>query len=201
MSLTGASADEWVPIRPGTDGVLALGIAHLIMAADLYPAAAAGRAGDLIDGWGSGLANYAPEEVERITGVATDRVERLARQFGGTRPAVAMVGGPPLAHSNGLFTALAVNALNALVGATEQPGGVFFTPQLDVAAATQVAGLVPPAAATIEQLDAFHHAAGVAGTRAVRAGPLHRELWQLPRRNQYPGGSDPAGSLVTRIVD
>lgn len=154
MSLTGASADEWVPIRPGTDGVLALGIAHLIMAADLYPAAAAGRAGDLIDGWGSGLANYAPEEVERITGVATDRVERLARQFGGTRPAVAMVGGPPLAHSNGLFTALAVNALNALVGATEQPGGVFFTPQLDVAAATQVAGLVPPAAATIEQLAA-----------------------------------------------
>ena len=154
MSQTGASADEWVPIRPGTDGVLALGIAHLVMAAGLFPAAAAGRAGALIDGWDSGLASYAPEEVERITGVAADSVERLARQFGDTRPAVAIVGGPPLAHSNGLFTALAVNALNALVGATEQPGGVFFTPQLDVAAATQVAGPVPPAAATIEQLAA-----------------------------------------------
>ncbi len=154
MSQTGASADEWVPIQSGTDGVLALGIAHLVMAAGLFPAAAAGRAGALIDGWSAGLANYAPEEVERITGVAADRVQRLARQFGDTRPAVAMVGGPSLAHSNGLFTALAVNALNALVGATQQPGGVFFTPQLDVAAATQVAGPVPSAAATIEQLAA-----------------------------------------------
>ena len=152
MSQTGASADEWVPIRPGTDGVLALGIAHLLLAADLYPAAAAGRAGALIEGWNSGLANYTPQEVERITGVAAGRVERLARQFGDTRPAVAMVGGPPLAHSNGLFTALAVNALNALVGAPGQPGGVFFTPQLDVAAAAQVSGPVLPAAATIERL-------------------------------------------------
>ena len=141
-----------VPIRPGTDGVLALGIAHLLLAADLYPAAAAGRAGALIEGWNSGLANYTPQEVERITGVAAGRVERLARQFGDTRPAVAMVGGPPLAHSNGLFTALAVNALNALVGAPGQPGGVFFTPQLDVAAAAQVSGPVLPAAATIERL-------------------------------------------------
>ena len=154
MSQTGASADEWVPIRPGTDGVLALGIAHLVMATDLYPAAAAGRAGALIEGWSSGLANYAPEEVERITGVAAGRVERLARQFGETRPALAMAGGPPLAQSNGLFTALAVNALNALVGALDQPGGVFFTPQLDVAVAAQVTSPVPPAAATIERLAA-----------------------------------------------
>ena len=47
------------------------------------------------------------------------------------RPAVAIVGGPPLAHTNGLFNALAVNALNALLGSVEQPGGVFFTPQLE----------------------------------------------------------------------
>ena len=154
MSQTGASADEWVPIRPGTDGVLALGIAHLIMAAKLYPAAAAGRAGALIEGWSSGLATYTPQEVERITGVVAGRVERLARQFGDARPAVAMVAGPPLAHSNGLFTALAVNALNALVGAPEQPGGVFFTPQLDVVAAAHVSGPVPPAAPTIERLAA-----------------------------------------------
>ena len=154
MSLTGAAADEWVPIRPGTDGVLALGVAHLLMAAELYPATGAGRAGALIEGWSDGLASYAPPEVERITGVAADRVERLAGQFGETRPALAMVGGPPLAHSNGLFTGLAVNALNALVGAPDRPGGVFFTPQLDVALAVRVTSPVPPAAATMERLAA-----------------------------------------------
>jgi anaerobic selenocysteine-containing dehydrogenase len=59
-------------------------------------------------------------------------VERLAREFAERRPSVAIVGGAPLAHSNGLFAALAVNALNALVGSIEQPGGVFFTPQLRI---------------------------------------------------------------------
>ncbi len=42
MSQTGANADEWVPVRPGTEGVLALGLAHVIVAANLRPAAARG---------------------------------------------------------------------------------------------------------------------------------------------------------------
>ena len=154
MSLTGAAADEWVPIRPGTDGVVALGVSHLLMATGAYPSEAAGRAGTLIEGWAAGLPGYAPEDVERITGVEAARVERLARQFGEARPAVAMVGGAPLAHSNSMFTALAVNALNALVGAPGQAGGIFFTPQLDVAASAQVGGPAPSAAAAIESLAA-----------------------------------------------
>jgi anaerobic selenocysteine-containing dehydrogenase len=129
MSQTGANADEWVPVTPGTEGVLALGIASEIINANLRPAAAAGRAGAQIDGWGSGLASYTPEEVQKVTGVAPQRLARLARQFGEAAPAVAIVAGPPLAHTNGLFTALAVNALNALVGNVGQPGGVHFTPQ------------------------------------------------------------------------
>jgi anaerobic selenocysteine-containing dehydrogenase len=45
-------------------------------------------------------------------------------------PAVAVVGGAPLAQTNGLFTALAVNALNALLGSVGKPGGLQFTPRL-----------------------------------------------------------------------
>ncbi|MDA1184456.1 MAG: molybdopterin-dependent oxidoreductase [Acidobacteria bacterium] len=147
MSQTGASADEWVPVRPGTDGVLALGIAHLLMSTGAYPSDAAGRAGALIEGWAAGLPGYAPEDVERMTGLEAARVEGLARQFSDARPAVAIVGGAPLAHSNGLFTALAVNALNALVGAPGRDGGIFFTPQLDVAAAVQSGSPAQPAVA------------------------------------------------------
>jgi hypothetical protein len=96
--------------------VLALGIAHAMMAANLRPAAAAGRAGAQINGWTAGLTEYAPEQVEKVTGVSASRITRLARELAGRPPAVAIVGGPPLAHTNGLFTALAVNALNALLG-------------------------------------------------------------------------------------
>jgi anaerobic selenocysteine-containing dehydrogenase len=130
MSQTGANADEWVPVKPGTEGVLALGIANVIMKAGLKSASAAGRAGTLIDGWSGGLTAYTPAEVEKVTGVKADRIERIAHEFAKNSPAIALVGGTPLAHSNGMFHALAVNALNALVGSVGVPGGIVFTPQI-----------------------------------------------------------------------
>jgi anaerobic selenocysteine-containing dehydrogenase len=151
MTQTGANADEWVPARPGTEGVLALGLANVIIGGKLRPADAAGRAGALIDGWSTGLSAYTPEQVEKVTAVAARRVERLARQFADMRPAIAIIGGPPLAHTNGLFNALAVNALNALVGSVEQPGGLFFTPQLNLSAAAKL----PSVAAPPRPLDRF----------------------------------------------
>src|SRR5262245_48049069 len=126
MSLTGANADEWVPAKPGTEGVVALGLAHVILQNKLRTADA-GTAASLIDGWSGGLTAYTPEKVEQITGVSAKRLDRLARELVEFSPAVAIVGGAPLAQTNGLFTALAVNALNALAGTVEQPGGMFFT--------------------------------------------------------------------------
>jgi len=150
MSQTGANADEWVPARPGTEGVLALGLAHVLMAEKLRPASAGGRAGALISGWSEGLAEYSPEQVEKITGVAARRVERLARELVERSPAVVIIGGAPLAHTNGLFSALAVNALNALIGSVGAPGGIAFTPQLDLPR-PRPAGfrLTPDAASTV----------------------------------------------------
>jgi anaerobic selenocysteine-containing dehydrogenase len=126
MSLTGASADEWVPVKPGTEGVLALGLAHVILASKLRPADA-GRAGAAIDGWSSGLPDYTPARVEQLSGVGSKKIERLARTLVEQQPAVAFIAGPPLAQTNGLFHALAVNALNQLLGNVGQPGGTGFT--------------------------------------------------------------------------
>src|SRR6185295_19365155 len=50
MTTTGASADEWVPVTPGTEGVLALGIAHVVIEHKLRPGTG-GRAAALIKGW------------------------------------------------------------------------------------------------------------------------------------------------------
>jgi anaerobic selenocysteine-containing dehydrogenase len=127
MSLTGASADEWVPVTLGTEGVVALGLAHVLMKQGLR-AADAGAAGALIDGWSAGLADYDPARVAQVTGVPAARIERFAREMAEFRPAVAMIGGAPLAQTNGLFHALAVNALSALMGSVGAPGGMVFTP-------------------------------------------------------------------------
>jgi anaerobic selenocysteine-containing dehydrogenase len=114
MSQTGANADEWVPVKPGTEGIVALGIAHVMLRI----------AGS------QGLPQYTPGEVEKRTSVAAARIERLAQEFNRHRPAVAIIGGAPLAQTNGMFQALAVNGLNALAGTVGEPGGIFFTPPL-----------------------------------------------------------------------
>src|SRR5688572_6530200 len=127
MSQTGASADEWVAIRPGTEGALALGLARVIS--------------------NEAPADYTPEAVEKLTGVAASRIERLARELAGgpsafaqvrTLPGVALIGGAALAQTNGLFNALAVNTLNVAIGSVNAPGGLSFTPQLNVAAAARL---------------------------------------------------------------
>ena len=129
MSQTGANADEWVYAKPGTEGLLALGLAHVILSEKLRPAEAAGEAGARIDGWTKGLPEYAPAVVAKLTGVDAAKIERLARELAAHTPAVALIGGTPLAQTNGLGNALAANALNALLGAVGKPGGVFFTQQ------------------------------------------------------------------------
>ncbi len=127
MSQTGASADRWIAVKPGTEGAVALGLAHLLMAGGRAPAEA-GAAGAAIDGWRDGLPDFTPEAVQRLSGVAPSTLAALARAFTDHGPSVAIIGGQPLAHANGLAQALAVNALNALTGAVGRAGGVHFTP-------------------------------------------------------------------------
>lgn len=151
LSLTGASADQWVPLTPGTEGVLALGLAHVLLAAQLKTPAMAGAAGALIDGWAAGLPAYTPARVAQQTGVSAAKIERLAHQLVEQTPAVAIIGGAPLAHTHGLFQALAVNALTALLGSVGQPGGLSFMPQLASTAPTPTHA-VRPVAATLTAL-------------------------------------------------
>jgi menaquinone reductase, molybdopterin-binding-like subunit len=138
MSQTGANADEWIPCRPGMEGALALGIAHVILSEKLVPQSSGSRAGSLIAGWSAGLPDYPPEAVEKQTGVPAAVIKRLAREITQSGPAAAFIGGPPLAHTNGLFHALAVNALESLVDRTPILG---FTPSLTQSAAQMQASL------------------------------------------------------------
>jgi len=128
ISQTGASADEWIPVQPGAEGILALGLAHVIIAEKMRPVSAAGHAGSLINGWSQGLPDYAPEKIAAQTGIKPETIARIAREAAAHDPAVALIGDAATAHTNGLFNALAVNALNALLGNVGKPGGVLFSP-------------------------------------------------------------------------
>ncbi|MEO7134611.1 MAG: molybdopterin-dependent oxidoreductase, partial [Vicinamibacterales bacterium] len=115
LSQTAANADEFVACKPGTEGLLAMAIASAI--------AKGADAGD-----------FAPARVAEKTGVPVEKIERLAREFAANAPAVAIIGGAPLAHTNGLFQARAVNELNRAAKALNQPGGLSFVSQGPVVA-------------------------------------------------------------------
>ncbi|MFQ6006535.1 MAG: molybdopterin-dependent oxidoreductase [Woeseia sp.] len=119
MSLTGASADEWIAARPGTEGLLALGIANAIVGDGHYT-------GNDRDDWARALAEYSPSQVADATDISEDTIGRLAREFGAGRRGLALVGGAVTAATSAVASVVAVNALNLLTDNLNQPGGVIF---------------------------------------------------------------------------
>tara|TARA_B110000116_G_scaffold167454_1_gene144705 strand:- start:571 stop:2850 length:2280 start_codon:yes stop_codon:yes gene_type:complete len=129
MSISGASADEWIPATPGSEGILALGIAQQILAGGNYQ-------GTDADDWNAALATYSAAYVEDKTGVPADTVARIASEFSHAEPGLAIGGGAAGNHTNGVDTLVAVNALNYLVGNIGKPGGVVFNPDPVVGSST-----------------------------------------------------------------
>jgi thiosulfate reductase/polysulfide reductase chain A len=124
MSDTAAKAQEWVPIRPGTDGALALALAHVIIRDDLYDK-------EFVEQWTVGFDRYAayvedktPEWAEGITSVKAATIERLARELATSKPALVDVWSGPGQHSNGVQGGRAIALLNALIGTIDRPGGM-----------------------------------------------------------------------------
>jgi molybdopterin-containing oxidoreductase family iron-sulfur binding subunit len=109
--MTGFSADEWVAPKPGTEGLLALGIAYSMMRQGKSRVT-----GVDADRLRAILARFEPRTVAEATGVEEAVIERLAREFGDAQPSLAVAGGVANQHRAATQTAVAVNVLNYLAG-------------------------------------------------------------------------------------
>lgn len=136
LSITAASADEWIAVRPGTEGVFALGVAGALVAEGLYNREfvlersrgfedARNQDGSARPGLRTTLArDYGLERVAAETGVPVDLILRIAREFAAAPRSLAI--GPRKGPSlpGRVFDHLAAQTLNALAGAIDAPGGV-----------------------------------------------------------------------------
>ena len=120
LSMTAAAADLFLPCAPGTEGIVALGIAH-VMVRDRKTAASA-VAGRFADD----LSAYSPEAVERLTGVHAHDIAAVAEEFARNQPGVAIPGTGAATGPDGAFHCAAVALLNVLAGNVGKPGGVSF---------------------------------------------------------------------------
>lgn len=147
LSTTAAKADEWYPIRPGTDLAVALAMINVIVGEGLYDKEFVENYCTGLDKLRDAVKQYTPEWAAPIADVPADSIRRIAREFATTRPsAVAFhkrdAGGP--IRGNSFQLAQAIVILNALVGAVDRPGGVFYPRKPKVPSFNEVYNLKYP---------------------------------------------------------
>ncbi|MBI3014617.1 MAG: molybdopterin-dependent oxidoreductase [Candidatus Tectomicrobia bacterium] len=120
---TAAKAQQWIPIRPGTDGALALAMLHVIINEGLYDRG-------FVQDWTVGFTeltelvqDYPPEKVARITSVPAETIRSLAREYAITKPALIHEANAWAFHTNGTQTCRAIACLMAVTGNLDAPGG------------------------------------------------------------------------------
>jgi len=125
MSNTAGNSDEFFMPAPGTDGAIALAMAHTIIEEGLVDRA-------FFDAWANcsledlraELEEYTPEWAERTSTVPARDIVRIAREFAAAAPqATTMCNRGSSAHINGYYNDRAIGLLNVLVGSVGKVGG------------------------------------------------------------------------------
>ncbi|MBU1206532.1 MAG: molybdopterin-dependent oxidoreductase [Proteobacteria bacterium] len=127
QTVTAAKADEWLPIRPGTDMALALAMAYHIISRDLINKG-------FIEKWVEGFAQvrdfilakkYTPEWAEPITDIPAEKIKKLAEEFARAERATIFASRGLAQHSNGVQTIRAFMILSAITGHWGKKGVTF----------------------------------------------------------------------------
>ncbi len=120
---TAKKADWHIRIRPGTDAALALGMMNVIIAEGLVDRDYVEKHTVGFDELQERAAQFPPDKVAAITGVAADDVRKLAREFATTQPSVIRMGVAIERSAGGGNTVRALSCLPALVGSWRHCGG------------------------------------------------------------------------------
>ncbi len=136
FSVTASKADQWIPIQPGTDGALALGMAHWIIKEKKYDHNFVNQYTFGFEDWKDSegkthtgfktlvLKEYSLKQVSSLTGVSEEIIIQIAKEFSSHPPSIAITGRGVGMQTNGTYAQMAVDCLNALVGSIDHPGGL-----------------------------------------------------------------------------
>lgn len=118
---------RWIPIRPGTDGALALSLIEVIIDEEFYDE-------DFAENWCQGFdalktytQHFRPETVEPITGVPADTIRDLAHRIAKAKGACPLMYTGLEFSNSGVQAARAIFTLFALAGQLDVPGGIVLT--------------------------------------------------------------------------
>jgi anaerobic selenocysteine-containing dehydrogenase len=126
-SRTAEEADEWVPIRPGADGLLLAAMARTLLDEDLVDLGDVEPYVDGLDRLPAALAPFGPDEVADATGIDAETIRRLARELAAAERAVVYGRIGTTTAEFGTISSWLVDVLNICTGNLDRPGGAMFT--------------------------------------------------------------------------
>jgi len=110
-SVTGIKSNEWVSVKPGTEGLLALGIARVMIEEGLYNKNFVNSKTKGFSGFESAVNSHSMLDISHETGVDIETIEELARDFASKGDEAVAVG-----NAGPLVDQVAINNLNLLTG-------------------------------------------------------------------------------------
>jgi thiosulfate reductase/polysulfide reductase chain A len=127
FSSVAMKADNWLPIKPGTDTALLLAWMNVLIEERLYDAEFVAKWTEGFDKLAAHVKTLTPEWAEKITDIPAATIRETARDMGRARPAAAIVPGRHVTwYGNDTQRMRAVYIVNALLGSLGSPGGLYF---------------------------------------------------------------------------
>jgi molybdopterin guanine dinucleotide-containing S/N-oxide reductase-like protein len=120
---TAKLADWYLPINPGTDAALFLGLMHVIINESLFDAGYVSRCTVGFEELKARAQEYPPEKVAHWTGISADDIRKLAREYATGRPSVIRVNYGIQRSERGGMAMRAVAMLPCLIGSWKELGG------------------------------------------------------------------------------
>ncbi|MBW1817659.1 MAG: molybdopterin-dependent oxidoreductase [Deltaproteobacteria bacterium] len=158
-SETAAAATEWVPLKPGTDGAVAMAMCYVIVTRRLYNE-------QFVENWTHGFEDFrrrllgeedgaarTPEWAEDVSGVPARTIERLAEELAVAENKGVMSWTGVAQTPNGMYGTQALQALNGLLGTFDAPGGPSLPFKRKLGSAWGEGQIKPPGNAPKEKLN------------------------------------------------
>jgi anaerobic selenocysteine-containing dehydrogenase len=128
-----SQAEMYLPIRPGTDGALALAVMHVVIKENLYDR-------EFVERWTHGFDRlvphvepYTPEWAEKITWIPAEEIRKFARLYAGAEAASIFQGTNTQDQTaNGTQNSRAFSILQTITGNINNPGGWVISPRLSL---------------------------------------------------------------------
>jgi len=120
------AGSRWIPIRPGSDGALALGMSHVLIREGLYDKAFVKKWTHGFDDFAAYVQEFHPERVSHLTGISEETIEELARHIADAEGATYIMYTGLEYTKSGVQNIRAVMVLWAIAGQLDVEGGRCF---------------------------------------------------------------------------